>query len=173
MNAASAAARRAVLLGVGNILLTDEGVGVKSVLRFADENVLPAGVEVLDGGTCAMEMLEELENLDLLVVADCVRVGQPPASVVVLTGDEVPAFFRQRLSPHQVGLSDVFATLLLTGRAPRAIVVIGVQPVAIETGLALTPEVEAAVPRVLAAIGDAFEREGYPVVPRALLGVAA
>ena len=75
--------------------------------------------------------------------------------LVVLTGDEVPAFFRQRLSPHQVGLSDVFATLLLTGRAPRAIVVIGVQPVVIETGLALSPPVAAAVPRVLAEISGA------------------
>lgn len=169
----NAPGRRAVLLGVGNILLTDEGVGVKSVLRFASENALPEGVEVLDGGTCAMEMLEELENLDLLVVADCVRVGKPPASVVVLTGDEVPAFFRQRLSPHQVGLSDVFATLLLTGRAPRAIVVIGVQPVAIGLGMELTPEVEAAVPQVLAAIADAFTHEGYAVVPRPALGAAA
>ncbi len=169
----NAPARRAVLLGVGNILLSDEGVGVKSVLRFAEENLLPEGVEVLDGGTCAMEMLEELENLDLLVVADCVRVGKPPASVVVLTGEEVPAFFRQRLSPHQVGLSDVFATLLLTGRAPRAIVVIGVQPVAIETGMDLSPEVEAAVPQVLAAIGGAFAGEGYRVAPRALHKAAA
>ncbi len=158
--------RRAVLLGVGNILLGDEGVGVRSIERFAAEYHLPEGVEALDGGTSAMEMLEDLEGLDLLVVVDCVRVGKPPASVVVLTGDEVPAFFRQRLSPHQVGLSDVFATLLLTGRAPRAIVVVGVQPVDVALSLALTPEVEAAVPLAVEAVRWAFEREGYAVAPR-------
>jgi hydrogenase maturation protease len=155
--------RRAVLLGVGNILLTDEGVGVRAVERFGERYVLPEGVEILDGGTSAMEMLDELENLDLLVVVDCVRVGRPPASVVVLTGDEVPAFFRQRLSPHQVGLSDVFATMLLTGRAPQAIVVIGVQPVAIELSMSLTPEVEAVMPEVLDAIHSSFEANGYTV----------
>lgn len=158
--------RRAVLLGVGNILLTDEGVGVRAVERFGERYVLPEGVEILDGGTSAMEMLDELENLDLLVVVDCVRVGRPPASVVVLTGDEVPAFFRQRLSPHQVGLSDVFATMLLTGRAPQAIVVIGVQPVAIELSMSLTPEVEAVMPEVLDAIHANFEANGYTVSPR-------
>lgn len=160
------AARRAVLLGVGNILLTDEGVGVRAVERFGERYALPEGVEILDGGTSAMEMLDELENLDLLVVVDCVRVGKAPASVVVLTDDEVPAFFRQRLSPHQVGLSDVFATMLLTGRAPRAIVVIGVQPVAIELSMSLTPEVEAVMPEVFDAIHGTFGAHGYEVTPR-------
>jgi len=60
--------QRAVLLGVGNILLSDEGVGVRLVERILDRHRLPAGVAVLDGGTCAMEMLEDLEHLDLLVI---------------------------------------------------------------------------------------------------------
>jgi hydrogenase maturation protease len=157
---------RAVLLGVGNILLTDEGIGVRAIERFERDFELPDNVEVLDGGTSAMEMLDDLEGLDLLVVVDCVRVGKAPASVVVLTEDEVPAFFRQRLSPHQVGLSDVFATMLLTGRAPRAIVVIGVQPVEIGLSMELTPQVEAVMPTVLEAIGAAFGSRGYPVKPR-------
>lgn len=152
---------RAVLLGVGNILLNDEGVGVRAVERYVASHTLADGVVALDGGTSAMEMLEDLENLDLLVVVDCVRVGQPPATVVVLTGDEVPAFFRQRLSPHQVGLSDVFATLLLTGRAPRELVVIGVQPVDIGVDMRLTPAVEACVPRVLDEIHTVLAQHGY------------
>ncbi|MEZ5628585.1 MAG: hydrogenase maturation protease, partial [Rhodocyclaceae bacterium] len=117
MHAATAspdAPRRVALLGVGNILLSDEGVGVRLVERIEAGYRLPEWVTVLDGGTCAMEMLEELENLDLLVIADCVRTGRPPASVVVLKDDDVPAFFRTKLSPHQVGLSDVLATLHFT-----------------------------------------------------------
>jgi hydrogenase maturation protease len=164
---ASRLPRRAVLLGVGNLLLDDEGVGVRAVERFTAGHALPEGVAAIDGGTSAMELLDELEDLDLLVVVDCVRVGRPPASVVVLSGDEVPVFFRQRLSPHQVGLSDVFATLELTGRAPRAIVVIGVQPVSIELHMRLSAQVEAVMPAVLAAIREVFEREGYAVAERA------
>ncbi len=165
-------ARRAVLLGVGNLLLDDEGVGVRAIERFETAFALPEGVAVLDGGTSAMEMLEDLENLDLLVVVDCVRVGQPPATVVVLTGDEVPVFFRQRLSPHQVGLSDVFATLQLTGRAPREIVIIGVQPVSVELHMQLTPQVEACMPQVLDEIRAVFEGAGYPVHARTIEAAA-
>lgn len=80
--------RRAVLLGVGNILLSDEGVGVRLVERILDRHRLPAGVAVLDGGTCAMEMLEDLEHLDLLVIADCVRSGRTPGGVVVLRDEK-------------------------------------------------------------------------------------
>lgn len=163
--------RRAVLLGVGNILLSDEGVGVRAIERFEREFELPDNVAVLDGGTSAMEMLDDLEGLDLLVVVDCVRVGKAPATVVVLTEDEVPAFFRQRLSPHQVGLSDVFATMLLTGRAPKAIVVIGVQPVEIGLAMELTPQVEAVMPTVLSAISVAFDSRGYKTQPRTTVGV--
>lgn len=157
--------RRAVLLGVGNILLTDEGVGVEAVTRFEAAHDLPAGLSVLDGGTCAMEMLDDLEGLDLLVVVDCVRVGQPPASVVMLQDDEVPAFFRTRLSPHQVGLSDVFATMLLTGRAPRQIVIVGVQPVDVSTGIGLTREIEAVMPQVFEAVTRALAEGGFPAIP--------
>lgn len=164
--------QRAVLLGVGNILLTDEGVGVEAVTRFAATHDLPSGLSVLDGGTSAMEMLDDLEDLDLLVVVDCVRVGKPPASVVVLEDDEVPAFFRTRLSPHQVGLSDVFATMLLTGRAPRRIVIVGVQPVAVSTAMGLTAEIEAVMPQVIDAVRRALAEGGYPTQPRKVIAGA-
>lgn len=152
--------RRAVLLGVGNILLSDDGVGVRLAERIAARHRLPEGLTVVDGGTCAMEMLEDLENLDLLLIADCVRAGQPPGGVVVLRGEAVPAFFRTRLSPHQIGLSDVLATLVLTGRAPRETVVVGVQPQSLETGMELTPAVQASLPAAEAALLDALAAAG-------------
>ena len=160
------APRRVALLGVGNILLSDEGVGVRLIERIEAGYRLPEWVTVLDGGTCAMEMLEDLENLDLLVIADCVRTGRPPASVVVLQDDDVPAFFRTKLSPHQVGLSDVLATLHFTDRAPRRVVVVGVQPVSVDTGMELTEAVVAALPEAEAAIVSALQRAGVPCTPR-------
>lgn len=155
--------RRVVLLGVGNILLSDEGVGVRIVEAFAARHDLPDWVQVLDGGTCAMEMLEDLENLDLLVIADCVRVCAEPGSLVVLEDDQVPAFFRTKLSPHQVGLSDVLATLHLTGRAPRKVVVIGVQPVSMSLGMGLTEPVQSLLPAAVARIESIFATEGVPL----------
>ncbi len=152
--------QRAVLLGVGNILLSDEGVGVRLVERILDRHRLPAGVAVLDGGTCAMEMLEDLEHLDLLVIADCVRSGRTPGSVVVLREEEVPAFFRTKLSPHQVGLADVLATLRFIGRAPRRTVVVGVEPQSLATGMSLSSAVRAALPLAEEALLDALAGGG-------------
>ena len=152
--------QRAVLLGVGNILLSDEGVGVRLVERILDRHRLPAGVAVLDGGTCAMEMLEDLEHLDLLVIADCVRSGRTPGSVVVLRDEEVPAFFRTKLSPHQIGLADVLATLRFIGRAPRRTVVVGIEPQSLATGMSLSSAVRAALPQAEEALLDALAGGG-------------
>jgi hydrogenase maturation protease len=140
---------RIVVLGIGNILLTDEGVGVRAVEQLESTYRLPAGVEVIDGGTCAMEMLEQLENLDALIVIDCVRCRQPPATPVLLKDEDVPVFFRTKLSPHQVGLSDVLASLEFTGRAPRKTVIVGMQPVSMELGMELSPAVATRLPELV------------------------
>lgn len=140
---------RIVILGIGNILLTDEGVGVRVVEALAARGGLPPGVELIDGGTCGMEMLEQLENLDALIVVDCVRCGRPPATPVLLRGDDVPVFFRTKLSPHQVSLSDVLASLEFTGRAPRKTVIVGMQPVSMGLGLDLSSEVAARLPELV------------------------
>ena len=141
---------RIVVLGVGNILLTDEGVGVRVVEALAAAGDLPAEVELIDGGTCGMEMLEQLENLDALIVVDCVRCGRPPATPVLLKGDDVPVFFRTKLSPHQVGLSDVLASLEFTGRAPQRTSIVGMQPVSMALGMELSPEIAARLPEMVA-----------------------
>ena len=141
---------RVVVLGIGNILLSDEGVGVRVIERLDQTYRLPPEVEIIDGGTCGMEMLEQLEDLDALIVVDCVRFGQPPATPVLLRDDDVPVFFKTKLSPHQVSLSDVLASLEFTNRAPKRTVIIGMQPASRELGMELTPAVAARVDELLA-----------------------
>ena len=140
---------RIVVLGAGNILLSDEGVGVRVIERLPLAYQLPPEVEIVDGGTCGMEMLEQLEDLDGLVVVDCVRCGQPPATPVLLKGDDVPVFFKTKLSPHQVSLSDVLASLEFTDRAPKAVAIVGMQPVSMTLGMDLSPAVAARLPELL------------------------
>lgn len=154
---------RIVVLGVGNILLTDEGVGVRVVEALGERYRLPPEVELIDGGTCGMEFLEQLESLDALIVVDCVRCHQPPATPVLLTGEQVPVFFKTKLSPHQVGLCDVLASLELTGRAPRETVIVGMQPVSMELGMELSPEVAARLPELLAMTVAELRRFGASV----------
>ncbi|WP_265946981.1 HyaD/HybD family hydrogenase maturation endopeptidase [Dechloromonas sp. A34] len=140
---------KTVVLGIGNTLLSDEGVGVHVIEALEKAFLLPPDVEVIDGGTCAMEMLEQLEDLDLLVVVDCVRSGSPPATHVVIKGDAVPVFFKTKLSPHQIGLSDVLASLEFTGKAPRATVIVGIEPASMSLGMELTPAVAVRVPELV------------------------
>lgn len=151
---------RIVVLGIGNILLSDEGVGVRVIERLERDYRLPPEVEVIDGGTCGMEMLEQLENLDALIVVDCVRFGQPPATPVLLKGDDVPVFFKTKLSPHQVGLCDVLASLAFTDRSPKRTVIVGMQPESMALGMELTPLVAARLDELLSLTLDELRAIG-------------
>lgn len=158
---------KSVVLGIGNTLLSDEGIGVHVIEALEKAFVLPPEVEVIDGGTCAMEMLEQLENLDLLVVVDCVRSGSPPATHVVIKGDAVPVFFKTKLSPHQIGLSDVLASLEFTGRAPKATVIVGMEPASMALGMEPTPAVAARIPELVDLTVAELREHGLHVEARA------
>lgn len=145
---------RIVVLGIGNILMTDEGIGPHTVEALQARYVLPRSVEVIDGGTAGMELIRYVSNADHLIVVDAVRVNQPPASIVRMTGDAVPAFFRTKLSPHQVGLSDLLATLAILGESPGTVTLIGVQPESFDMSLELSPLVAAKLDEVVEMVAD-------------------
>lgn len=144
--AAPGATGRAVVLGVGNAIMTDEGVGVRCVERLEATGALPAGTTAIDGGTSTHELLGDLEDLDLLVIVDAVASGGAPGSLVRLEGDQIPSAFSNKMSPHQHGINDLLATLQLIGRAPGRVVLLGVTPARIELGMELSPAVAAALP---------------------------
>jgi hydrogenase maturation protease len=145
---------KTVVLGVGNVIMGDEGIGVHCVEWL--EGRLPPGVVAIDGGTSTHELLGELENLDLLIIVDAVA-GASPAAILRLEDDRIPQAFSNKLSPHQHGINDLLANLALLGRSPRRLVLFGMTPKRIELGMELSPEVSAAIPelgrRVLAELG--------------------
>jgi len=145
----SPASMRIVVLGVGNILLSDEGIGVRAIEELGRRYPLPSWVDLIDGGTSAMELLDDLAGCDLLIIADCVRAGYRPGNLIRLVDDEIPALFRTKLSPHQVGLPEVLGTLLISGEAPKQIVLFGVEPQTLATGIGLSAPVEAILPTLL------------------------
>ncbi len=159
---------RVVILGIGNLLLSDESVGVRALEALRDSHDVPPEVTLIDGGTSGMELLEDLEGVDLLIVLDAVFANRAPGSFIRLSGDEVPVFFRRMLSPHQVGLSEVLASLDLLGRAPREVVVLGVQPLTFETGMMLSAPVAARVPDLVNAAVRELDAHGIRLEPRAM-----
>lgn len=153
------APRRVVILGIGNTILSDEGAGVHAAAALRDGYALPPGVEVIDGGTAGMELLDALAGVDLLLVFDAVKARRAPGSVVCLTGREVPVFFRSKLSPHQVSICDVLASLEFAGEAPGDLVLVGVEPESLELGLEMTSTVAARLPEMVAlAVGELRRR---------------
>ena len=152
-----------VVLGVGNTLLSDEGIGVRAIEKLQLDYILPPEVVVIDGGTTGMEMLEDLSNADHLIIIDAVRSGRAPAAIVRLADEQVPVFFKTKLSPHQIGLSDVLATLAFIGEQPGGVTVIGVEPVSLETGMVLSPQVEARLPELMDLVVTELRELGVAV----------
>ncbi len=156
---------RIVVLGAGNILLTDEGLGVRAIERLPLSYCLPPAIRIIDGGTSGMEMLEDLEGLDALIMVDAIRAGKPAGTPIRLAGDAVPVFFRSKLSPHQIGLADVLATLELLGRAPRYTAILGMQPESLALGMELSETVEAGIPKLLRMVADELATLGMHILP--------
>lgn len=155
---------KVVVLGVGNVILTDEAVGVRVVEALERDYALADGVTVIDGGTSGMELLEDLSHLDLLIVVDAIAAGKPPATLITLRGDEVPVFFKRNLSPHAIGLSDVLASLEFMEAAPQECVIIGVQPLSMELATDMTPEIAALVPTLVQQVVDELAAHGLASV---------
>ena len=145
-----------LLLGVGNLLLQDEGVGIHVVQAIAGAagtpgGSLPPGTRVVDGGTLGLDLLPLLDDADSVVFVDAANLRQPPGTVEVLREDEVAAASGGQLSVHQVGLADLLAAARLVGSLPEHVSLVAVQPSDIAPGLDLTPDVEAAVPEAMKA----------------------
>lgn len=154
-----------LVLGAGNILLSDEGIGVRVVEALQDRYRVPDAVEVLDGGTCGMGLLDVLAGRDHLIIVDAVNTGRPPGSLVRLADDEIPAAFRTKSSPHQLGLQDVLALLLLLGTAPRRVTVIGIQPFSLDLSLELSPVVAGKLDELVQMVVAELTAVGLPPMP--------
>ena len=152
---------RAVVLGLGNTILTDEAAGVRAVELLEQRYQIPDDVLVIDGGTSGMEMIEDLSDLDFLIVIDVVKTGAAPGTVVKIAGDEIPVFFRRKLSPHQIALPDVLASLELLDAMPKEIVVLGVEPISLELGMEMTPTIAEQVPVLVEMAVAELRARGY------------
>jgi hydrogenase maturation protease len=154
-----------LVLGIGNLLLGDEAIGVRIVEALEQRYLLPPHVEVLDGGTSGMDLMDVMANRDHLIVADAVLTGDEPGSVVVLRDDEIPAMFTRKVSPHQLGLADVLMALRLTDEFPARLTLVGVVPQTLEPGIALSPVVRQAIEPALQQIMVALHTEGVSLIP--------
>ncbi len=160
-----------VVLGLGNLLRRDEGLGVRALERLRDEYVVPERVRLVDGGTLGLDLISHVEGAKYLLVLDAMLTDGPPGSLLRLAGADVPAFFGVRMS-HDVGLADLLAVLMLRDSLPRELVVLGMQPGVIELGWELSPAIEGRLDTLVAAAVTELRRWGAIVTEADLMAGA-
>jgi len=143
-----------LVLGIGNILLKDEGVGVHVVQAMeakaaVGEIHVPDDVEFFDGGTFGIDLVDTLVNRRKVIVVDAAQANAPPATVLRVRREDLAARSSADLSLHQVGLLETLTMARHLGGEPAEVVVIGIVPKDMSPGLELSPEVSLVVPHVI------------------------
>ena len=156
-----------LILGVGNILLSDEGAGVRTLELLQQRYTFPAQVELLDGGTSGLELLPALDHRTHVYILDVVQQKElPPGQTTVVDLARSPGYFRQKISPHQLGLSEVLAVAEMSGTLPPRITLLGIRPLSLETGLDLTQTVQDGLEKMIEFLAGDLSELGLPPIPR-------
>lgn len=155
------------VVGVGNLVHTDDGLGIHAIQRLQGDPRVPDGVALIDGGTFGLELLAYLQDSSRVILIDAADVGQEPGALVRATGKDL-AGLPGGASVHQLGVADLLATLPLVSDMPREILLLGAQPGSTDWGTELTAPVGAALDKIVEAVVEQlrnWSREAEPAPP--------
>jgi len=150
-----------LVVGLGNPLMTDDGIGLAALERLRAEWLLPDTVELLDGGTWGMNLMPVFESAVDLILLDAVRAGGAPGTLVELEDAAIPRGLALKLSPHQIDVREVLALLALRDTTPARMLVLGMEPDRIEMGTDLSETAERALPALVAQVVRHLEARGH------------
>jgi hydrogenase maturation protease len=160
---------RTVVIGLGNPLMGDDGLGLAALETLRADYLVPPEVELVDGGTWGMNLLPTIEDATHVILIDAIDVGLPPGTPVRLARAELPRYLATKISPHQVDLRDVLALAELRGTLPADTVALGLQPTRVSLGTALSHPVRRRLGELVATVvgevtarGHACEIAGAP-----------
>lgn len=137
---------KTTIVGIGNVLLGDDGAGVWLARALIDRYRFDGDVEVLDGGTLGLGLVSYLCDTGRLLVIDAYKSDEPPGTIVVLHDADVPAVLRGALSAHEASLCDLLAAMTLLDVTPASVTVVGIVPAVLAPGVELSGAVRAALP---------------------------
>jgi len=157
---------KTLILGVGNLLLSDEGLGVRVVERLLAEYDLPEQIQVLDGGTLGLDLLYYLEGIENLLIIDAIDMEAEPGKLLRMEGEEVPSFLSMKMSPHQIGIPDMLFAAKLRDLYPQNVVLWGVQPADLDVSMELSPLINARVDVLVGKILSELDAWGYSAQPK-------
>jgi hydrogenase maturation protease len=155
-----------LILALGNLLMGDDGMGIRALELLQDRYDLPPGVNCVDGGVLGLELLAHVEGVTDLLVIDAVQTGQEPGGLVRLEGEEIPKSLSLKFSMHQISFADILALSLLRGTIPPRLVVWGIIPASLESGVGLSQNVEEQLNPLVDAVIDELQQWGVEILPR-------
>ncbi|BCB96679.1 hydrogenase 2 maturation protease [Dissulfurispira thermophila] len=140
------------LIGLGNILLKDEGVGVHVANTIKQRYTFSPDVEVIDGGTMGLDLLPLLEGRDKVLIVDAVDFAKEYGYISIIENEAIPSILNSKLSVHHINLSDVLFAAKLMDILPPEICLIGIQPKSIDVGLDMTDEINEKIETLIDAV---------------------
>ncbi len=148
--------KKIVILGVGNILLRDEGIGVR-VIQEMEKMDLPNDIELIDGGTAGFDLLYPVQEADKLIVVDAIEADSEPGDIFKFTPRDVKLKSKEKVSLHEIEILEVLKMAEHLGKCPET-VIFGIQPKEINLGLELTSELQEKIPRIIELVLEEIEK---------------
>jgi hydrogenase maturation protease len=150
--------KKILILGIGNVLLTDEGIGVRVAEKMREMN-LPPDVEVMDGGVGGLNLHFLIEGRKKVIVVDAVKAGAPPGTLFRFTDKDLAAKKGVMRSAHGIDFSDVVSIVNFLGTRPEEIVFLGIEPESLDVGLELSPLIEKNIPILINLVMKELEKK--------------
>ncbi|HEY6784766.1 MAG TPA: HyaD/HybD family hydrogenase maturation endopeptidase, partial [Gemmatimonadales bacterium] len=143
-----------VVIGLGNPLMGDDGLGIVVARQLLSRTDLPDGVQVVDGGTWGLNLLPVIEDAERVLLVDAIDTAEAPGTLIRLSRERLPKYLATKISPHQVDLRDVLALAELRGTLPEDTTAIGLQPQIVALGTALSPLIAGRMEELMSAVLD-------------------
>lgn len=143
---------KTIVLGLGNLLMGDEGFGVHVVQKLREDYEWDGDVEIMDGGTKGIHLLGYLKGVNRLLIVDAVDGGLAPGEVMILNEEEIPSYSKRKVSPHQMEVGDLLAVAAMSDLSFEEVILVGIQPASMELSTELSPAVAAHVDDVVEKI---------------------
>lgn len=152
---------RTVVIGLGNPLMGDDGLGLVALERLRSDYVIPPEVELVDGGTWGMNLLPVIEDAARVILIDAIDVAAAPGTPLRLERERLPRYLATKISPHQVDLRDVLALAELRGTLPADTIALGLQPASVEMRHSLSAVVRGRVDDLVGLVVQELAARGH------------
>jgi len=152
---------KVIILGIGNLLLKDDGIGIHVIEHLKElEYENNYNVELVDGGTCILDLLDVFVKNKRIIILDSIKGGHEPGTIYKLTPEELGTYIKSTTSLHDVQVLDIIKDSKLLGGDPE-VVIIGIEPEEVTFGLELSPVIKKTIPQITNIIREELNREYF------------